>query len=261
MELDQADALIAHAIETGCAANAYLLVGDIHGACEELANRVLLRLFPEARDQVVSGAHPDVIRLAPSGKKRIITVLAMRESVLKPLSETSFSGGWKACLIVGADRMEAASANAFLKMLEEPPPKTIFLLLSDQPDAILPTIRSRTQRISLSRAAADVLNGAEREALEEAVLSKDLPRLVELFKALKEEAPDEEVALVRKTFFRTILEIARGKMMRDLADGEAKKNAYVSFRNLTAIEEAYRQSGKSISDDTVLSYLLDHLAL
>ncbi len=261
MELDQADALIAHALETGCAARAYLLVGDIHGACEALVERVLMRLFPDARDQVAAHAHPDVIRLAPSGKKRIISVLAMRESVLKPLSETSFSGGWKACVIVGADRMEAASANAFLKMLEEPPPKTIFMLLSDQPDAILPTIRSRTQRISLARAAADVLRGARRDALEAAVRQKDLARLVALFKEIKEEAPDEEVALVRKTFFRTILEMARGKMLRDLADDNAAKTAHLSFRNLTAIEEAYRQSGKSIGDDTVLAYLLDHLAL
>lgn len=258
MDVTQADALIAHALETGHAARAYLLIGDLHGACEELSERILRRLFPDALDQLAAHTHPDVIRLAPTGKKRIITVQAMRTSVLAPLAETSFSGGWKACLILGADRMEDASANAFLKMLEEPPPKTLFLLLSDQPDAILPTILSRTQRISLAR-TPDVLAGAAGQALREAFLKKDLGRIVSLFAQLKDEAADEDVALVRKTFFRTILAVVREKMISDLADDKAARRAYLSFRNLAAVEEAYRRSGKSIGDEAVFAYLLDHI--
>lgn len=65
------------------------------------------------------------------------------------LSDTAFAGGWKVVVLAGADRLTNEAANAFLKMLEEPPPKTLILLLTDAPQALLPTIRSRCQRIDL----------------------------------------------------------------------------------------------------------------
>ena len=60
-------------------------------------------------------------------------------------------------VVYGADRLKTESANAFLKTLEEPPPQTLFLLLTEQPEQLLPTIISRCQRIDLPDARARAL--------------------------------------------------------------------------------------------------------
>ena len=128
MEVDEAFSLISRAIDTGHAAHGYLIVGDLKDRCEALADRVLKKLFPDAVAQVDAKSHPDVAYLEPEGAKRIIRVESMRERIVEPMSLAAFSGGWKVGVIVGADRMEPPSANAFLKSLEEPTPKTLYLI-------------------------------------------------------------------------------------------------------------------------------------
>ncbi len=61
----------------------------------------------------------------------------------------SASGGWRVALIDSADEMNAAAANALLKNLEEPPPRSVLILISHAPGKLLPTIRSRVQRLEL----------------------------------------------------------------------------------------------------------------
>ena len=64
------------------------------------------------------------------------------------MAQTAFEGGRKVCVLVAADRLGTEAANAFLKTLEEPSGETVFFLLTDRPEALLPTILSRCQRIS-----------------------------------------------------------------------------------------------------------------
>ncbi len=256
MDVDQAEALVAKAIDEGRAAQGYLVVGEIHGGAEALATRILMRLFPDAVEQVKAKAHPDIFVLAPEGKKRVITVKSMREQALEPLAVTSFSGGWKACVVIGADRMESATANMFLKVLEEPPPKTMFLLLTDQPEAILPTILSRTQRIDLVR-RQDLLTGTDFDEVRTAFIKKDVPRLVEKLKALKESVDDADVALIRKTFFRTLLSVVTEPLHTGKVVATAGVPLFKTFRNVEAVEEASRRSAKSIGDEAVLAALVD----
>jgi DNA polymerase-3 subunit delta' len=91
--------------------------------------------------------HPDIHWVRPESKSRIITIEQMRDLIqtigLKP-NEAS----WKAAVIVGADRLNVHAANAFLKTLEEPPPNSILLLLTSEPERILETILSRCLRLS-----------------------------------------------------------------------------------------------------------------
>ncbi len=253
MDVAEAYALISNAVDAGRAANGYLIVGGVRGTAEELARLVLGKLFPDARGQVEAGAHPDVVALRPEGKARIISVEAMRERIVGPMSATSFSGGWKAGVVYGADRLRAESANAFLKSLEEPPPKTMYLLLTDQPDAILPTIVSRTQRIDLPL-PPDVFDGETGEEIAALFAAKDASGLAAKFAALRAEAPDEDAALVRKTFYRTLMGFARAPMVA------GKAPLYRAFRNVEAVEEAYRRSEKALNDESVLSALLDKVA-
>ena len=254
MELSEAYELISRAIDSGHAANGYLIVGDIKGNCEELLHRILLKLFDKERDQIEAGGHPDVVRLEPEGKARIITVDAMRERIVGPMSTSAYSGGWKVGVIVGADRLRAQSANAFLKALEEPPPKTMYFLLTDQPDAILPTIVSRTQRINL-KISPGILEGETYEEISDAFAAKNAAALAAIIKRLKDEAQDEEVALVRKRFYKTLMSFVRTLMVKHSLE------YYRAFRNVEAVEEAYRRSEKSMNDEAVLSYMFDRMVL
>lgn len=253
MEVAEAFSLISHAIDTGHAAHGYLIVGDLTGSAAELADRVLQKLFPGEAEQIAANSHPDVARLEPEGAKRIIKVESMRDRIVEPMSLRSFSGGWKVGVIVGADRMEAPSANAFLKSLEEPAPKTLYLMLTDQPDAILPTIVSRSQRIDLPLTDED-FEDEVRASISDAFAAKDASALAVVFGDLKEGVEnDSDKQLVRKRFFRTLMGFVRQMML----SGELPR--YQAFRNVEAVEDAFRQSDRSMNDEAVLSFMLDRI--
>ncbi len=147
--MESAYPIVRVALDAGRPAHGYLLVGAVRGCAIGLAHRILKDLFA---DHVEDRANPDIHWLLPEKKKRIISVKSIREKLIEPIDKTSFAGGWKAGVIVGADCMEAPTANAFLKTLEEPPAKTLFLLLTEAPERLLPTIVSRCQRIDLDDA-------------------------------------------------------------------------------------------------------------
>lgn len=67
--------------------------------------------------------------------------------IIKTLSLKSFEGGYKIMLIWGVEYMNPTSANALLKIIEEPPAKTLFMLVTSRPEQLLTTILSRTQKI------------------------------------------------------------------------------------------------------------------
>jgi DNA polymerase-3 subunit delta' len=76
-----------------------------------------------------------------------------RESneILHKLSMQSREGGWKIVIIWLPEKMKEACSNKLLKIIEEPPQDTLFLLVSEEPDKIIPTIQSRTQCIAVPR--------------------------------------------------------------------------------------------------------------
>lgn len=252
MEIDEAFSLISRAIDAGRAAHGYLVVGDLKGGCDVLTDRILRKLFPEEVAQVEAKSHPDIAWLEPEGAKRIIKVESMRERIVEPMSLAAFSGGWKVGVIVGADRMEAPSANAFLKSLEEPTPKTLYLMLTDQPDAILPTIVSRSQRIDLPLSEG-LLEGEDYDAVSELFAAKDAAGLAAKLAELKDGADDADAQLARKRFFKTLMSFVRQLMLSE------KIPRHQAFRNVEAVEDAYRQSERSMNDEAVLSFLLDRI--
>lgn len=74
-----------------------------------------------------------------------------RESseILRKLSMQSREGGWKIVIIWLPEKMKEACSNKLLKIIEEPPKDTLFILVSEEPDAIIATIQSRTQRVDI----------------------------------------------------------------------------------------------------------------
>ena len=73
------------------------------------------------------------------------------DDLIRKLSLKSSQGGFKVCIIWLPERMNAECANKMLKVIEEPPQQTVFLMVCEEPGQLLETIRSRTQRISLKR--------------------------------------------------------------------------------------------------------------
>ncbi|UYG08916.1 DNA polymerase III subunit delta' [Halomonas sp. M4R1S46] len=145
-----AEALIARTL---CAAPGEFACGRCH-ACQMLA----------------AGYHPDLLRVAPEEGKRQIRIAPIRE-VNGFVAQTAQQGGYRVIVISPAEAMNVAASNALLKSLEEPGGRTLFLLLSDIPSHLLPTIRSRCQHWSLAPPAeADCLAwlaerlGGEEEA-------------------------------------------------------------------------------------------------
>lgn len=80
--------------------------------------------------------------------------------VVKALSLKSFEGGPKVMIVWCADKMNTAAANKLLKLIEEPPTNTYFILITDSPEDILQTIRSRCQRLEFPPLGeTDIVNG------------------------------------------------------------------------------------------------------
>jgi DNA polymerase-3 subunit delta' len=105
--------------------------------------------------QIAVGAHPSVLHLTrpqnekTKGFKTVVTVDEIRR-VNRFLSMTSHDGGYRVVIVDPADDMNISAANALLKNLEEPPSRTVFILIAHSPGRLLPTIRSRCQTIRLS---------------------------------------------------------------------------------------------------------------
>jgi DNA polymerase III subunit delta' len=100
--------------------------------------------------RVTAGQHPDLISIRPIDESRQIRIEQVRE-LSQELALTSHQGGYKVAVISPADLMNRFAANALLKTLEEPPPRTLLILVATQPSRLPATILSRCQRI---RAAA-----------------------------------------------------------------------------------------------------------
>jgi DNA polymerase-3 subunit delta' len=99
-----------------------------------------------------------------------ITVDDVRRALHK-FEQAAGEGGWRMALIDSADDLNVSSANALLKLIEEPPPRSLFLLVAHQPGRLLPTIRSRCRMLMLQPLETPALSAAVRAALDAA----DLP--------------------------------------------------------------------------------------
>ncbi len=115
--------------------------------------------------QIAQGSHPGVLHLTrpPSdsgkGHKTAITVDEIRR-IARFLSMTTHDGGWRVVIVDPADDMNTAAANALLKNLEEPPSRTLFVLVSHSRGSLLPTIRSRCQVVTFDPLPDDELLAA-----------------------------------------------------------------------------------------------------
>jgi DNA polymerase-3 subunit delta' len=100
------------------------------------------------------------------------------------LSHSAAEGAWRVVIVDDANELNVNAANALLKSLEEPPARTVFLLVSSAPGRLLPTIRSRCRTLPLQPLDAEALRAAATQALaaaeEDAPGTADWPKLERL---------------------------------------------------------------------------------
>jgi DNA polymerase-3 subunit delta' len=173
--------LIRGAHERERLAHAFLISGPVGSGKERLAARIVQlvnppeddggkNLFDEpeapAEEKELDGLQgPQVTLVRPRSKSRQILIDEVRE-LEREMHLTAPAGRWKVGVIIDADRMRDGPANAFLKTLEEPPPRCLLLLLSAHPEYLLPTIRSRCVDLVLQPTGrVDILGEGEMRML------------------------------------------------------------------------------------------------
>ncbi|TAN19668.1 MAG: DNA polymerase III subunit delta' [Rhizobiaceae bacterium] len=150
--------------------------------------------------QIAGGSHPSVLHLArPYNEKTktfrsALTVDEIRR-VGRFLSMTAHDGSYRIVIVDSADDMNTNAANALLKNLEEPPQRTLFILIAHSPGALLPTIRSRCQLVRM--------RPLEKEALLKVLstLETDMPAEPKMLDALAEKAAGSARAAILMTQF------------------------------------------------------------
>ena len=153
--------------------HAYLLVGPRGSGIEDAAREFAAMLIGVGDDErgsrlVMRSVHPDVVEFEPSGAYYLVEK-DVRDRILPEAARAPIEGERKVLMLFEAERLRGnqnESANAMLKTLEEPPDRTVVVLVTGAPDDLLPTIRSRCQRIDFDPIADDGVQAVlEREGV------------------------------------------------------------------------------------------------
>lgn len=124
--------------------------------CREGGEEPCMRC-PSCR-RILSGNEPDLKELVRE-KPDLITVKEVREQIVANVGIRPFASRYKVCIVDDAEKMNPQAQNALLKTIEEPPPYAILLLLSNVPEALLPTILSRCVRMDIRTVSKEAVEG------------------------------------------------------------------------------------------------------
>jgi DNA polymerase-3 subunit delta' len=215
---------------SGALHHAWLLAGPPGVGKAHFAKQAAMRLLSEAAGPaidlngletpddhpiaklVAAGSHPDLRWLERlekekgEGLARDISVKQVRE-LGEFMSMTSALSPWRVAVIDSMDEMNREASNALLKMLEEPPPNTLFFLVSHAPGRLLPTIRSRCRRLQF-------------EALDDAAMTS----------VLKEQFPDMSDAERQRLVSLAGGSVGRAKAFAALDLGPLEQEALAIIR-------------------------------
>ena len=156
-------------------------------------------------------------QMGGENQQAIITAGESDELVRK-LSLKSSQGGYKISLVWLPERMNTECANKILKLLEEPPSQTVFIMVSEEPDRLLETIRSRVQRIDVKRIADYDVHKA---LVEKRGLTEDMAQRItrmangNWLKALQMLSADSENELFLD-MFQSLMRLAYQRKVKDL---------------------------------------------
>ncbi len=199
-----------------------------------------------------AGSHPDLLWVSPEtegDKVSKVIKIEQARAVVEFANQTAQMQGYRVVVLSPADALNTASANALLKTLEEPGQRSLFLLLTDKPAALLPTIRSRCQLLPLTVPDEQVAKGWLAQHIPD-----DLQR--ETVWQLSRGAPEAAQVLAQSAWFA-----ARSGVLKDLlavaARQRAPLQAAASWQSLATDDQM--SAWHSVLDDAVqLQMLPEH---
>lgn len=184
---------ISEAYHRGKLSHAYMIEGRKGAGAEEFADHIAAALLCEQNAQpgrygqellepcgvcpscvkAMSGNHPDIIHVTHE-KETVLSVAEIREQVVGDVAIKPYYGPYKIYIIPQSELMNENAQNAILKTMEEPQEYALILLLTDNADGFLPTIKSRCIRIRL----ADL----SREEMIRELLDDDGQRVMQILR-------------------------------------------------------------------------------
>ena len=161
------------------------------------------------------------------------------DELVRKLSLKSSQGGYKVSIIWLPERMNIACANKLLKLIEEPPQQTVFIMVSEEPDKLLETIRSRVQRIDIRKTYNEAIRQAliERRGIDEdSALRISRRANGNWLAALEELQADSENGLFLD-MYKSLMRLAYQRKIKDLrkwseqmaAMGREKQKRWLSY--------------------------------
>ena len=178
-----------------------------------------------------------------AGNQQALIYVAESEVLIRKLSMKSSQGGYKVNIIWLPERMREDCANKMLKIIEEPPQQTVFLMVCEEPERLLETIRSRVQRIDIKRIDTQAIEKAlvERRAIDE-VMAHQIARASngDWLKALEElDASNENhqfldlfILLMRQAYMRNVKDLKVWSENVAALGRERQKRMLVYFQHL-----------------------------
>lgn len=210
-----------------------------------------LAVDPEnpAAKQISARSHPDLLvlhRVSPEeGKKAPSEIPAdMVRKTVSFFGSTAARGGYRICIVDSAEELNRFGANSLLKILEEPPPRSLLMIVSHSPGRLLPTIRSRCRRILLRPLKAEEVEHTVRK------LARDM-----------EELPADqagEAAKVSNGSVRAALQLLLGEGLevRSLTAGMLNQLPKLDGAALSSLsDKVQRERGLEVFAETVEDWL------
>ncbi|HEL2055474.1 TPA: DNA polymerase III subunit delta' [Streptococcus suis] len=226
-------------LEQGRLAHAYLFSGDF--ASYEIAIFLSQSLFCGEKVGVLPCQHCRTCRLIEAGEFSDVTLLAPQGNIIKTetvrelvknFSQSGFESSKQVFIIRDAEKMHANAANSLLKVIEEPQSDIHIFLLTNQEEAVLPTIKSRTQIIGFPKN----LSALERMLEEEGLLKSEASLLARLV-----SSQEEARKLAENKHFLDL--ISQSKKFIDLLLGNPNQ-AYLQVGTLVALASEKAEQGR-----------------
>lgn len=154
--------------------------------------------------------HPDFLIIEPDEAGKVIGIDKIRQLIVKLALKPQYDAAYRVVIIQPADSMNTASANAFLKCLEEPSERTCLLLISEQPGRLPATIRSRCQKIECAAPSKPLaMTWLQQQGVGES--AELLLNLAQGAPLLAKRYADQNMLALRQQYFQAWLQLADSK--------------------------------------------------
>ncbi|MEI8573708.1 DNA polymerase III subunit delta' [Methylomonas sp. LW13] len=155
--------------------------------------------------------HPDFLTIEPDEPGKAIGIDKIRQLIVKLALKPQYDHAYRVVIIQPADALNTASANAFLKCLEEPTERTCLLLISEQPSRLPATIRSRCQKIDCVTPAHELAMTWLRQQRSVGEQADLLLTLAQGSPLLAQQYAELNMIQLRQQYFDAWLQVAQGK--------------------------------------------------